>query len=290
MLLPRLCGAARPGARTVSAAVGGPLGLEHRRLGRCLDEVGKPAGVRHLGYVADADRRHDNGARALAMPSFYEGFGLPAVEMLACGGAVVASTAAALAETVGQQAQLVDPHDEAGWRASAVALLTDDAWCDSLRAGAVAAAAPFTWQPAPRTRWRFTEKRSARRRKRRCLFRGPLERWGRLLKPGAKLAKRALRTVALPYAPRENRHDDQDRAHHGRHRPGRQLFGGMAVVPELSRMWHIRPSVNGHREPLPEVCQQGCVELVEKLRPAGSRSAEFFGVRCSRRRSTIWRP
>ena len=56
----------------------------------------KHKSVMHLGYVADEHLPAlYNGARALVYPSIYEGFGMPAVEMMACGGAVLASTAGA---------------------------------------------------------------------------------------------------------------------------------------------------------------------------------------------------
>jgi len=104
-------------------------------------------GVMHLGYVADADLPAlYNGARALAFPSLYEGFGLPPVEMLACGGAVLASTAGAVAETVGRQAHLIPAEDEDGWRAALLRVVADDEWWRSLRQGAVEAARPYTWE------------------------------------------------------------------------------------------------------------------------------------------------
>ncbi len=105
-------------------------------------------GVIHLGYLAD---QHlpvvYNGARALVFPSFYEGFGLPPVEMLACGGAVLASTAPAVAETVGRsKAHLIDPEDDDGWRAALERVLIDDDWWRSLRHGAESAVRRFTWE------------------------------------------------------------------------------------------------------------------------------------------------
>src|SRR5262249_46699569 len=109
--------------------------------------------VIHAGYIADADLPAVyNGARALVYPSLYEGFGLPPMEMLACGGAVLASTADAVAEVAGGHAQLIDPHDEDGWREAMRHVIEDESWLQSLRRGGVAAARRFSWDRcAPET-------------------------------------------------------------------------------------------------------------------------------------------
>jgi alpha-1,3-rhamnosyl/mannosyltransferase len=112
-----------------------------------LDREGRRRGVRWLGYV---DERHFaalySGARALVFPTRYEGFGMPTVEMMACGGAVIASTAAAVAEVAGRQAHLVDPVDVDGWRDAMLRVCNDDDWWRALRQGVEQAAAPFTWE------------------------------------------------------------------------------------------------------------------------------------------------
>src|SRR5262249_2337622 len=82
---------------------------------------------------------------ALVYPSLYEGFGLPPMEMMACGGAVLASTADAVVETVGARAHLIDPHDVDGWRDALQRVVTDDDWWRALRQGVQALARPFTW-------------------------------------------------------------------------------------------------------------------------------------------------
>jgi glycosyltransferase involved in cell wall biosynthesis len=103
--------------------------------------------VIHLGYVPEGSLAAlYNGARALVYPSLYEGFGLPPVEMLACGGAVLASTAGALVETVGQKAHLIDPLDIDGWRQAMQRIVEDKDWWQALRQDAVEAAKPFTWE------------------------------------------------------------------------------------------------------------------------------------------------
>jgi glycosyltransferase involved in cell wall biosynthesis len=68
--------------------------------------------ARRLGYVADDDLPAlYAGAAAFAMPSLYEGFGLPCIEAMAAGTPVVASNRAALPEACAGAALLADPLD-----------------------------------------------------------------------------------------------------------------------------------------------------------------------------------
>jgi alpha-1,3-rhamnosyl/mannosyltransferase len=108
-------------------------------------------GVRHLGYVTDTDLPAlYNGATALVFPSHYEGFGLPPLEMMACGGAVIASTAGAVVEMVGRKACLLESDDLAGWRDAMHRVVVDEDWRDSLRRGTIEIARPFTWERCAR--------------------------------------------------------------------------------------------------------------------------------------------
>ena len=104
-------------------------------------------GVVHLGYTDD---RHlpglYAGARALVFPSFYEGFGLPPLEMLATGGAVLSSTALALREVLGKHAHFVEPTNIAGWRDALAQIIRDDDWLAVLRRGGRERAKLFTWE------------------------------------------------------------------------------------------------------------------------------------------------
>jgi alpha-1,3-rhamnosyl/mannosyltransferase len=107
--------------------------------------------VRHIGYVCDEDRAGLlTGARALFFPSHYEGFGLPPLEMLATGGAVVASTAAAHREVLTNHAHFVDANDLSGWREALLRAATQDDWLDHVRVAARDHAKQFTWD---RTAW-----------------------------------------------------------------------------------------------------------------------------------------
>lgn len=80
--------------------------------------------VRRLGYIADEDvpallRR----ARAVVYPSIEEGFGLPALEALACGTPLVTSAGTSMAELAGDSARLVEPGQPAALAAAVEAVL-----------------------------------------------------------------------------------------------------------------------------------------------------------------------
>ena len=90
------------------------------------------------------------GALALVYPSLYEGFGIPPLEAMACGTAVITSNVSSLPEVVGDDAVLVDPRSVEEL-ASAMRLLADDPVLrrDLGRRG-LERAARFSWQSTAR--------------------------------------------------------------------------------------------------------------------------------------------
>jgi glycosyltransferase involved in cell wall biosynthesis len=111
----------------------------------------KHKGSLHIGYVADEDLPAlYAGADALLYPSFYEGFGMPPVEAMACGTPAVTSTADAVREAVGQAALMIDATDLAGWRDVLARIARElDFLADYGRRGP-AHAATFTWEACAR--------------------------------------------------------------------------------------------------------------------------------------------
>ena len=82
--------------------------------------------VRRLGRISDGELdRLLAGAVGLVYPSRYEGYGLPLAEAMAVGCPVIASSATALPEVVGDAGLLVDPDDVAGWTDAMLRLLDD---------------------------------------------------------------------------------------------------------------------------------------------------------------------
>jgi glycosyltransferase involved in cell wall biosynthesis len=101
-------------ARTIQATA--RLGVELRVVGDAGWGSVEARGdhVRALGYVDDAELASlYRGARCFVYPSLYEGFGIPILEALACGAAVVTSRGGACEEIAGGAATLVDPREVA---------------------------------------------------------------------------------------------------------------------------------------------------------------------------------
>jgi glycosyltransferase involved in cell wall biosynthesis len=84
-------------------------------------------------------------AEVVAYPSFEEGFGLPALEGLACGAPVVTTTGSALAEVAGDAALLISPTDEIALSDAIASILDEPGVAARLRAAGPPRAAQFTW-------------------------------------------------------------------------------------------------------------------------------------------------
>lgn len=101
--------------------------------------------VHFVGHVpADALPLYYQAAAVVVLPSLYEGFGLPALEGMACGTPVVAADRAAIPEVVADAALLVDPEDESAMGEGMVRAIEDGQLRERLHDRGLARARMFT--------------------------------------------------------------------------------------------------------------------------------------------------
>jgi glycosyltransferase involved in cell wall biosynthesis len=128
---------------------------EGGRVDKAITRLGLSDVVRCVSGITDEELARRYGeAEVAVVPSLYEGFSLPAIEAMACGVAVVATTGGALPEVVGthEETGLLVPPDDPGALALAIGRLLDD---PALRARLGAAGrqrvmSRFTWQVTAR--------------------------------------------------------------------------------------------------------------------------------------------
>jgi glycosyltransferase involved in cell wall biosynthesis len=123
--------------------VGAPGWMGRRELTRILSQ----AGVRWLGYLPQRELEAVyRGATIFVYPSVYEGFGLPVLEAMARGIAVVTSDSSSLREVGEEAALLVDPGDPMELRKAMRRLLDDEGMRGELTERGRERAAAYRWE------------------------------------------------------------------------------------------------------------------------------------------------
>jgi glycosyltransferase involved in cell wall biosynthesis len=131
--------------------IAGKPGWLYEPIFQRVTELGLQDLVHFTGFFPDDDLPAlCSAATLLAMPSRYEGFGLPVLEAMACGTPVVCSNTSSLPEVAGDAALLVPPDDVHSWGEAIARVLTDDALRAQMRERGLAHAAHFTWEQAAR--------------------------------------------------------------------------------------------------------------------------------------------
>ena len=133
--------------RIYPLAVAGGLGWRNEQLVARLDGLAARGLVRRLGYVpAAALPALYAGARGFAFPSFYEGFGLPALEAAASGVPVLSSAGSAMEELLGSDGVLVDPRDTAALTEGLRQVIEDESLQSRARVAASGFGTRYSWR------------------------------------------------------------------------------------------------------------------------------------------------
>lgn len=103
--------------------------------------------VIYTGYVSDADLNSlYNGALVFVLPSFCEGFGLPALEAMSCGTVVIGSSTTSIPEVVGDAGLFFDPYSKMELVSNLRRVIDDEDLRRDLARRSLERAATFSWQ------------------------------------------------------------------------------------------------------------------------------------------------
>ncbi len=138
--------------KTLPLAIAGGQGWRMEYLQSMISALDLEGRVYLLGYVSDAELQwlYAN-CFAFVYPSLFEGFGLPVLEAMSMGAAVITSDATSLPEVAGEAALLVDPTSVADLVAAMERLQKDKSLWAALQNAALERASRFSWEKTART-------------------------------------------------------------------------------------------------------------------------------------------
>jgi glycosyltransferase involved in cell wall biosynthesis len=127
----------------------GRKGWLYDKIFEAITRLELEACVRHLIGVGDQQLAHlYSAAGLLALPSHYEGFGLPPLEAMHCGCPVVVSDRGSLPEIVGQAGVILPPDEPQEWAGAMAQVLQDSETRTRMKTAGLAQAATFRWETA----------------------------------------------------------------------------------------------------------------------------------------------
>lgn len=134
----------------VPLVLAGAPGWLFQDINDLVTALGLSNDVIFTGTVPDNEhlRALYNLADMLVHPAYYEGFGLPPLEAMACGTPVVCSNAGSLPEVVGDAALMAPPEDVEAWTVAMHRMLKDQHLRQDLQKRGFARAATFSWEKA----------------------------------------------------------------------------------------------------------------------------------------------
>lgn len=140
---------AKPHIGDCKLVIGGAKGWEYSAIFETVKTYGLEQDVVFPGYLPFEDLpKLYSGAQAFVFPSFYEGFGIPPLEAMACGVPVITSDCSCLPEITGEAAIHVNPKDGEALGSAMEQILTDSALRNTCITGGLEHVKQFTWDKA----------------------------------------------------------------------------------------------------------------------------------------------
>lgn len=137
----------------------GNLGHGFKEISDIINDLDISKEVIFLGYVPMDDLiKFYNATDLFVFPSFYEGFGLPPLEAMACGCPVITSNTSSLPEVVGDAGIMVDPHDIDDLTDKIYQIMTDEGLRADLGRKCLDRAKLFSWADTANETWKVYEK------------------------------------------------------------------------------------------------------------------------------------
>lgn len=134
------------------AVVGSILPVHRAGLDDLVGRLGLKSGeVVFTGYAPDTDLRAlYNLCELVVLPSWHEGFGLPAIEAMRCGAAVIGANASSLPEVIGRRDALFDPYSDQAIADAIARGITDDAYRAELKNHGIEREQNYSWSQCAR--------------------------------------------------------------------------------------------------------------------------------------------
>ncbi|ADV85014.1 glycosyltransferase family 4 protein [Terriglobus saanensis] len=131
----------------IQLVIAGKMGWKAEGLFARIEQLELASGIVFTGFIAEEDKAPLLAAcTVFVYPSLYEGFGLPALEALACGAPTITSNTSSLPEVVGKAALLVDPTSIEDLQAALERVLSSADLQGELRQAGPERASHFTWE------------------------------------------------------------------------------------------------------------------------------------------------
>ena len=132
------------------ALAGGP-GWLYDETQQLIAKLKLESKVRFLGRVSELELiTLYSMADVFVFPSFYEGFGVPPLEAMACGAPVITSNTSSLPEVVGDAALMIDPYNIGELTRAILQVLQNEQLRNELRQKGYVRAQHFTWAQSAR--------------------------------------------------------------------------------------------------------------------------------------------